>query len=215
MKRWFIHLLLAVLIISSSYSIGAAAYEKNHGGHGKFYVEKKKQKEHKEQNNQARKDAEYIIHRTATVIYEAQRVAKHGYRYAGLARAVAHYRHNLPLFDLGKTPGAVFHGSPPTLPAPDSELATNERLLPGKDHSKTTPGLFVDARPLVPNRNSGIPVSPPSEPHILPLPYDELCTQHPSAPDYYILYAPYVPHRLYHVPREICHERRRYRTNRR
>lgn len=56
-----------------------------------------------------RDDARYVINRTATVIFRAQRTARVHHYYAGFARSVAHQNKARELFRAGSYREAIFH----------------------------------------------------------------------------------------------------------
>jgi hypothetical protein len=99
MKKWFVGLVLAVLIGTCSLSIYAAPGKIeihignfNGGGH-----------------HQIREDARYVIHRSAMVIFAARRAVEYRHRYFGLARAIAHQQRARELYENGSYREAIFH----------------------------------------------------------------------------------------------------------
>ncbi|MGE5581229.1 MAG: hypothetical protein ACM3X9_01685 [Bacillota bacterium] len=103
MKRWLVGFLIAVLLITCSFS----AYAK----HGKFYggPGKPQYTPPPPKYNQLRNDARYIIHRTANVIFAAQRAAKRGRQYSGLREAIAHQQRAKQLYERRLYQEAIFH----------------------------------------------------------------------------------------------------------
>lgn len=63
----------------------------------------------RERREKVKDDARYIIHRTADVIYVAQRSAARGHYYKGLAQAVAHQQKARRLYMSGFYQDAIFH----------------------------------------------------------------------------------------------------------
>ena len=63
----------------------------------------------RERREKAQDDARYIIHRTADVIYVAQRSANHRHYYKGLAQAVSHQQKARRLYMSGFYQDAIFH----------------------------------------------------------------------------------------------------------
>lgn len=63
----------------------------------------------RERREKVKDDARYIIHRTADVIYVAQRSADRGHYYKGLAQAVAHQQKARRLYMSGFYQDAIFH----------------------------------------------------------------------------------------------------------
>lgn len=56
-----------------------------------------------------RDDARYVINRTASVIFRAQRAARIGHYYYGFARSIAHQNKARELFRAGRYREAIFH----------------------------------------------------------------------------------------------------------
>jgi hypothetical protein len=98
MKKWFVGIMVAALIVTCSVSIYAAP-GKFHEGPGKF----RNAPEH-----QIRGDAGYIIHRTATVFFDTQRAVEHGHRNFGYARAIAYQQKARELYLAGAYQDAIF-----------------------------------------------------------------------------------------------------------
>lgn len=71
----------------------------------------RREREHRERKRreQERNDARYIIHRTANVIYVAQRSAGRRNYYNGLAKAIAHQQKARQLFMAGSYQSAIHH----------------------------------------------------------------------------------------------------------
>ena len=63
----------------------------------------------RERREKVKDDARFIIHRTADVIYEAQRSADRGHYYKGLAQAVAHQQKARRLYMSGFYQDAIFY----------------------------------------------------------------------------------------------------------
>lgn len=71
----------------------------------------RREREHRERERreQERNDARYIIHRTANVIYVAQRSTGRRNYYKGLAQAIAHQQKARQLFMAGSYQSAIHH----------------------------------------------------------------------------------------------------------
>lgn len=71
----------------------------------------RREREHweRERREKVKDDASYIIHRTADVIYVAQRSADRGHYYKGLAQAVSHQQKARRLYMSGFYQDAIFH----------------------------------------------------------------------------------------------------------
>jgi hypothetical protein len=100
MKKWLIGLMVMVLLLACSISI-YAKHNKFDGGPGKFYGPPG--------HFQERKDAGFIIHRTAVTIFGAQRAADHGHHYLGLGQAVSHQQKARELYEAGYYREAIYH----------------------------------------------------------------------------------------------------------
>ena len=98
MKKWFVGFMLVALIVTCSVSIYAAP-GKFHEGPGKS---------HAVPDHQIRGDAQYVIHRTATVFLDAQRAVDHRHYSFGLARAVAYQQKARELYLAGSYQDAIF-----------------------------------------------------------------------------------------------------------
>jgi hypothetical protein len=106
MKRLFIGLILAALMVSYSFSIYAAPGNFN-GGPGKF--NDGPSKFNGGPRHQIREDARQIIHRTAMVLVEAQQAVQRKHNFFGLARSFAHQQKAQELYRDGSYRDAIFH----------------------------------------------------------------------------------------------------------
>jgi hypothetical protein len=70
---------------------------------------KERERRERERKEQERNDARYIIHRTANVIYVAQRSTGRRNYYNGLAQAIAHQQKARQLFMAGSYQSAIHH----------------------------------------------------------------------------------------------------------
>jgi hypothetical protein len=77
----------------------------------KYYIIKKQFNNYYEvsDHRQERNDADYIIHRTATTIFAAQKAADYGHHYYGLGQAVAHQQKARELYWDGSYREAIYH----------------------------------------------------------------------------------------------------------
>jgi hypothetical protein len=107
MKKMWVGFILVALLVTCSVSI-YAKHDKFEGEHNKFEGEHgKSDKAHG--NYQERDDAGYIIHRSATVVFSAQRAAEHGHHYYCLGPAVAHQQKARELYLNGSYREAIYH----------------------------------------------------------------------------------------------------------
>ncbi len=100
MKKFTAGLLLTLLLVTFPYI--AYAKPNRHGkSPGKSHYAPGHQK--------IRNDAGYIIHRSAEVVFSAQRAADHGHHYRGLSLAIAHQRKARKLYLKGSYRDAINH----------------------------------------------------------------------------------------------------------
>lgn len=100
MKKLLIGLLLVALLVSCQISTFAKP-GKFKDGPGKSYDAPGHRK--------VKKDAGYIIHRTALIIYDAQQAAKRRHYYYGLSRAIAHQQKARQLYKIESYRDAIYH----------------------------------------------------------------------------------------------------------
>lgn len=104
MKKLLIGLVLTAFIISSSFIIYAAP--------GKFISRNRHHDgppRHHRHYTHEQEDARYIIHRTATVLFDAQRAVMRGHRSVGLALAIAMQSKARELYHNRYYRDAIFH----------------------------------------------------------------------------------------------------------
>ena len=105
MKKWLIGLMFSVLVLACAFNVMAEP-GKFHGGNGgpnKF-------NNGHNQRNQERDDARYILHRTAMVVFDAQRILEHRNRRSfGFAQVIANQQKAKELFLNGFYRDAIFH----------------------------------------------------------------------------------------------------------
>jgi hypothetical protein len=104
MKKFLIGLVLTAFIISCSSSLYASP--------GKFIIINRHHDgppPHQRQFTHEQENARYIIHRTATILFDAQRAAMHGHRSMGLALAIATQSRARELYFNRYYRDAIFH----------------------------------------------------------------------------------------------------------
>jgi len=103
MKKWVIGFMLLTFALTAS--IGTYARHNRFGdGPGRYYGPPAPP-----EPPAKRRDAAYIIHRTAITISDAQRAADHGRQYEGLGMAIAHQRRARDLYWRGDYREAIYH----------------------------------------------------------------------------------------------------------
>jgi hypothetical protein len=116
-KKWRIGLIVVVLVMCSSWNIHAApGHSPGDGGNSPGIGERQDGPQGgpqgapgEHQRQQQRNDARYIIHRTATVIFEAQRAVERGHQFLGMARAIAAQQRARDLYLKGNYRDSIFH----------------------------------------------------------------------------------------------------------
>jgi len=106
MKKWFIGVTIAVLMVTCSFSINAApggGHDNYNGGHDKYYGGPNKH------GYQERDDSYYVIHRSADILQDAQRYADRGHRFGNLSLAFAHQQRAREFYMHGSYRDAIFH----------------------------------------------------------------------------------------------------------
>ena len=94
--------------LSNRYETG----RKNDPGHYTLAFNHRRRERDRHEDRQRMKerdDARYVINRTATVIFRAQRSARTGHYYRGFARIIAHQNKARDLFRAGLYQEAIFH----------------------------------------------------------------------------------------------------------
>ena len=99
MKKWITGLLLVVLVFSCTLNV-FAEYGSHKGRPDKF---------HDRRENRERDDARYILHRSAMLVFDAQKAAERGRRYFGLARAIGNQDRARDLYLKGIYRDAIYH----------------------------------------------------------------------------------------------------------
>ena len=104
MRKWVIGLMLLVFLVTGSVGIYAKHYRFEGGPHRQYYGPPARPVQPAE-----RRDAAYIIHRTANTISNAQFAADHGHQYDGLRMSIAHQRRARDLYWGGAYREAIYH----------------------------------------------------------------------------------------------------------
>lgn len=100
MKKWIMGLMLVVLVSACALNVSAERHDKFRGERDKF---------HDQRDNQERDDAGYILHRSAMLVFDAQKAAEHGHHYKGLAWAIGNQQRARELYLGGQYRDAIFH----------------------------------------------------------------------------------------------------------
>jgi hypothetical protein len=127
LKKLIIGCMLTCLMIFGSLSIYAAP-GKFYGGYGKS---------HEKIDDHEREDGRYIVHRTAMVVFAAQRSAEQGHHFLGFTQVIAHQQRAQELYMQGSYREAIFH----SLRA--RELAIQ---IIGENHGRCEREFFRDER---------------------------------------------------------------------
>jgi hypothetical protein len=105
MRKWITWLMLLTFLVTGSIGIYAKHYRYDDGPPGRYYYGPPGPPPQRSE----RRDAAYIIHRTATTISGAQVAAENGHQYDGLGLAIAHQRRARDLYWEGAYREAIYH----------------------------------------------------------------------------------------------------------